>query len=836
MVINVKKYPVVIFILLFIVSIFIGYIRPVRASSCQDLSIIFSRGSGQNQDHLDLDDLLNPQRFGNREKQSYTFFKEVDAKLPGLTKEFVSLHDFASKYNNYGYKAVSVMPSMVEPASHRNDSVNLYYESVKDGTEELTGYIKDKIAECPDQELILGGYSQGAQITGETLFKLTSQERSHIRYTAFYGDPKLNGHEGSFVLNKGPWLRGNSLRISKGILGAREKYIPDDMKDRVGSWCDFADPICSGQSISMHVDAQLTPLRLLADKFMDRTHSDIYQGKWIPSSANEIASKISPQSFLDKNNNYTINYSANNRDNDITLVMDISGSMAGSQSYIRLNRDAIAQNLFNGKNTQVRFTKYANKYTEPAYFQENFAYSPAPLLVQSRDLSNLLMTNNTMSPHKTGYSPLYNGLHQAVITQKQYGRNVPTTNKNFIVVTNAKPSPEYVFPNPNMDKEYVLRELLELDPVAVSFLVLPDAVTGNVQAIPEYNEVAKATGGNVVTLNKLDDIGTGIQQLTKQVTSSPIAIINSEYNGENTVMLSAGDSYDTNSYITKYKWDCNDDGIWDIEDVQPNASCEYSTDYNGLVVLEVESFDGQNSKAIHELNIVHKQQVNNVVKFEKPNVQIKDINKDTVNFLLNNEYPDGTVYKVYDEDNNLLDVTNNKEIFIENTKDDVDSKYGFIAQKETQESEIAWVNVAKLAKIETPIVTTDPVTLTILTEQKTILDTTLMVPNNLVSSLISPVVKSIETSTATTITKPTQDSDRNVAYVDGFTDTKPIGTSKPEGNVATTNKDEVGSTNVLGDNQTKIKSNPTKAIIIFAFIIGLISLVIYLSNRKYRNT
>lgn len=831
-----KRFALSIFIFSIVLSQFTIFGQIFASNDdCKDISLVFSRGSGQNGGDLTDEKILSNSGALATEKQSIAFFKEVDAKLPGLTKEFVSLHDFSGKFNNYGYKAVSVMPSMVEPANHRKDSVNLYYESVKDGTEELVGYIKDKIANCPDQEIILGGYSQGAQITGEALFKLSALERNHIRYAAFYGDPKLNGHEGSFVFNKGPWLRGNSLRISKGILGAREKYIPDDMKDRSGSWCDFADPICSGQSISLHIDAQLTPMRLLADKFIDRTHSDIYQGKWIPSSANEIASKISPKTLLDKNNSYVINFSENNRNNDITLIMDISGSMTIAQSYIRLNRDTISQSLFNGKNTQVRFTKYANKYTEPAYFQENFAYSPAPLLVQSRDLSNLLMTYSPMSPQKTGYSPLYNGLHQAVITQKQYGRNVPTTNKNFIVVTNAKPSPDYVFPNPNMDKNYVLREMLELDPVAVSFLVLPDAVTGNMQAIPEYNEVAKATGGNVVTLNKLDDIGTGIQQLAKQVASSPIAIISSEYNGEDTVMLSAGDSYDTNSYITKYKWDCNDDGIWDIEEVQPNTSCEYVEDYKGLVVLEVESFDGQNSKAIHELNVVHKQQENPVAKLEKPNVQKNDANEENINFVINNNYPHETVYKVYDEDNNLVDVTNNKEIFIENTKDEVDSKYGFIAQQDTQESEIAWLNVAKLAKIETHIVTTDSVTLPLLTEQKTILDTTLMVPINLTSSLISPVVESIETSTATTITKPTQDTDRNVVYVDEFTDTKPIGTPKTERNVVTTNKDEDGSTNVLGDNQTKNKSNPAKAIIIFALIIGLISLVIYLSNRKYQN-
>jgi len=838
MVINVKKYPVVIFILLFIVSIFIGYIRPVRASSCQDLSIIFSRGSGQNQDHLDLDDLLNPQRFGNREKQSYTFFKEVDAKLPGLTKEFVSLHDFAGKYNNYGYKAVAVMPSMVEPANHRNDAINLYYESVKDGAEELAGYIKDKIAQCPNQEIILGGYSQGAQITGEALFKLTSQERSHIRYTAFYGDPKLNGHEGNFVLNKGHWLRGNAVRITNGILGARENYVPADMKGRVGSWCDFADPICTGQSISYLADAQLTPMRMLADKFIDRTHSDIYQGKWIPMSANEIAATMSPQAFLDKSNNYVINYSENNRVNDIGLIIDTSGSMASMQSYIRFNRDIIAQTLFKDNSTQVRYTKYANKYTEPAYYQENFAFTAGPFLVQWRHLSTILMTYSVHSPTKTGYSPLYNGLHQAVITQKYYGRNEPTTNKNFIVITNAKPSPNYVYPNPIMDKNFVLRELLELDPVAVSFLVLPDPITGAIQDIPEYNEVAKATGGSVVTINKPDDLGSGLQQLTKIVTSSPISIISSEYDGNNIVMLSAGDSYDVNSYITKYKWDCNDDGVWDIEDVQPNVSCEYTEDYKGLVVLEVESFDGQNSKAIHELNVVHKQQANPVAKLENPNVQTNSASEDSINFVINNNYPDGTVYKVYDEENNLLSVANNKDILIENTKEDIDSKYGFIAQKDLQESEITWVDVKKIPKPEiVPIPDSEPKIVEetpglIPTEETEILPSSKLVvegPVNLVANYISTGIKS--TGTITTTTKPTNNIIGNIAYVDEYSDTKPFSEPKTEKPISTENN----STNVLGEKQTNTSSNPFRAITIFVFIIGLISLVIYLSNRKYRN-
>ncbi len=807
-------------------------------TQCKNLAVIFARGSGQNSGRLEKEAAYYESGVNTSELQSIKFFEELDKKLPGLTKEFVSLHDFAGKYNSYGYKAVPVMPSMVERPDHRNDAINLYYESVKDGADELAGYIKDKIAQCPDQEIILGGYSQGAQITGEALFKLTSQERSHIRYTAFYGDPKLNGHDGSFVLNKGHWLRGNAVRITNGILGARENYVPADMKGRVGSWCDFADPICTGQSISYLADAQLTPMRMLADKFIDRTHSDIYQGKWIPMSANEIAATMSPQAFLDKSNNYVINYSENNRVNDIGLIIDTSGSMASMQSYIRFNRDIIAQSLFKDSSTQVRYTKYANKYTEPAYYQENFAYTAGPLLVQWRDLSTLLMRYSVQSPTKTGYSPLYNGLHQAVITQIDYGRNVPTTNKNFIVITNAKPSPNYVYPNPLMDKNFVLRELLELDPVAVSFLVLPDPITGAIQDIPEYNEVAKATGGSVVTVNKPDDLGSGLQQLTKLVTSSPISIISSEYDGKNTVMLSAGDSYDTNSYITKYKWDCNDDGIWDIEDVQPNASCEYIEDYKGLVVLEVESFDGQNSKAIHELNVVHKQQANPVTKLEKPNVQKNSASEDSVNFVINNNYPDGTVYKVYDEENNLLNVANNKDIVIENTKDDVDSKYSFIAQNNLMESEITWVDVDKLPKpesVQTPDSepkieeeTPGPIP----TEETDILPSSKLAVAgsvNLATSYISAAIKS--TGTIATTTKPTNNIIGNIAYVDEYSDTKPIG--EPKTGIPASN--ENSATNVLGEKQTSTSSNPVKAIAIFVLIIGLISLVIYLSNRKYRN-
>jgi len=118
-----------LFILVFLTSSIAVNVH--AEDQCKDILIVFARGSGQNPNNEYLDDLSNPNYFGKKEVQSYTFFKEISSRLNGVSVEKVSLHDFTGKYNQYGYAAVDVASGFAHGPNHRKDVSNRYYESVK---------------------------------------------------------------------------------------------------------------------------------------------------------------------------------------------------------------------------------------------------------------------------------------------------------------------------------------------------------------------------------------------------------------------------------------------------------------------------------------------------------------------------------------------------------------------------------------------------------------------------------------------------------------------------------------------------------------------------------
>jgi len=175
-----------------------------------------------------------------------------------------------------------------------------YGDSVEVGKNELITHLNRRygstpgpwVSNCSNETLVLGGYSQGADVIGWALrsSELSQAAKDHIGYVALYGDPKfnpgplLNRITNSSFQSNWWWARGNDAgwRIIQpapllwlpvpdgGILGARDPYLPTELKGRVGSWCAQFDIVCSGGG-------------------WKTAHENSYQSTWIPDSAREIA-------------------------------------------------------------------------------------------------------------------------------------------------------------------------------------------------------------------------------------------------------------------------------------------------------------------------------------------------------------------------------------------------------------------------------------------------------------------------------------------------------------------------------------------------------------------
>ena len=66
-----------------------------------------------------------------------------------------------------------------------------YKDSVAQGRQELIAYASNRVANCPNEVLVLAGWSQGAQVIGEGLRDMPQSVRNRIAYVALFGDPTL---------------------------------------------------------------------------------------------------------------------------------------------------------------------------------------------------------------------------------------------------------------------------------------------------------------------------------------------------------------------------------------------------------------------------------------------------------------------------------------------------------------------------------------------------------------------------------------------------------------------------------------------------------------------
>jgi len=318
------------------------FLSPVHATSdsCYDFITIFARGSGSAYDseeftalHNDIADRIDS--------------KTIDYKVLDLDKNILAKNDL-------DYDAVTVTPGKpggdinLEGALIHNENIGHYWQSEKSGVELLFKYLEQSpdIQNCPDTKLILSGYSQGAQVLGDALWdKRMEPFKDRIIFNAFFGDPKFMSHFG----NTDPWLRGTLWPGSGGALRARDPYLPDDMVNKTGSWCDDGDHICNGD----------------ATKIPTSTHNQ-YAEQWIPQAAAEIAAKL--QGYYAPLGHY-VSPVCGTAKQDIVLAIDVSEAMRTASGFF--TNPTIPTNLFaSACNTRVAIVTF----DAPGASQPKLAY------------------------------------------------------------------------------------------------------------------------------------------------------------------------------------------------------------------------------------------------------------------------------------------------------------------------------------------------------------------------------------------------------------------------------------------------------------------------------
>jgi hypothetical protein len=114
-------------------------------------------------------------------------------------------------------------------------TLDAYRVSVAAGERWLSREVASESSSCPATRLVLTGYSQGAEVTGDVYQRdLSGAQRSHVLAVILFGDPYFNPVDARAD-------RGSYLESRGGILGRRPRFGGDP---RVVSYCHLHDPIC----------------------------------------------------------------------------------------------------------------------------------------------------------------------------------------------------------------------------------------------------------------------------------------------------------------------------------------------------------------------------------------------------------------------------------------------------------------------------------------------------------------------------------------------------------------------------------------------------------------
>jgi hypothetical protein len=638
---------------------------------CKNVLVVFARGSGQNSNtrmrdlsNPKYDDIYSEASVNDTEKQTAEFFRDFSDHIGNNSSvEYVSLHNFNGRYNDYGYAAVQAQNAEFDlnhKPQHRKDVTNRYYESVRDGAEELAWFLEDQMTSCPLQQVVVGGYSQGAETVADGINILQAEFRARIAYLSLYGDPKFNPYESIVPPITGWWARGNAT-ATHGILNARKNYIPDGIVS-AGSWCQRGDNVCDAGLLNAS-----TITNYLSDKYIthqEDQHSNIYQDKWIPKSMSEIVRAVHDRlPNTDVNTNVYVNKNDKLWNLDLAVVIDNENSMSSSLKTIKGNVGGLTGELLGDYwNSRVGVVTYNGT---PTPEEPNHTYSSVvtPFTNDQTTVSHGLQSIATQAPYY-GFtsdgsyyqlpeqSAQYDGIMTAINgLQWQQGAQ-----KKIIVITNnpaasRDPSPHH------WTSDQVSQAARNLDPALLNLANTSCNETWNCdQSVNDsFQSLANNSGGQINNVNlffgTVDDLSTMLEQMEMQSVAS--------FSGDQTgyvnypLSFTADESYDPNSAITEYDWDCNSDGRWDDVTSDPHGSCTYSQPYDGLVTMRTwSSDDSQGAYAILPIHVTYGTPPHLDIP-EVPNVTLS-YQTSSVQIAWSNKYSPDTFIKISDADDNLL--------------------------------------------------------------------------------------------------------------------------------------------------------------------------------------
>lgn len=501
--------------------------KPTLAKGCDDVKFVFARGSGEK--------LGDVSAIAWRESIATALQKST------LQYDFYELGAYVSRGQFFDFG-----------------------KSVTQGSNELQSYIKTISAACPSTQFVLGGYSQGAMVLSRTLEQLNS---NRIIYVATFGDPKLYLPEGKGVIPAACLGKSYSeyrvhvpdCHAYEGVLGSYRPYQPAGYENKLGTWCNEKDIMCSsGTSIE--------------------DHTSYTTGGLYASAARKIKTRIKaafPNAFADVPMKPWASTTHN-----VAFLFDTTVSMINYLKYQRQATEDLATQIIDdgGEVAFIDFRDLDDPYTPQTLCDFGCTKD------EMRAALKFLPTNGGGDDPESVLSAL-------LYTMNHLDWQAGAT-KSIVVLTDN----EYLSPDRDgTTLGQVVQRSLELDPVNVYVMTRKNYHSA-------YTDLATLTNGAIVDFETSDRW----EQLGDALLYRPEAILNAaEFSGlvGDEFYFNASDSRGSDDNNLRFDWDLDGDGVFEIQDDAASLTYTYDQALSGYVQVKVTDANGRFSTMSAKLTV-----------------------------------------------------------------------------------------------------------------------------------------------------------------------------------------------------------------------------------------
>lgn len=520
--------------------------RSTDAKACNDVEFIFARGSGE----------------ALHDKSEKAWREAIQTQLASSNLKYNFYELGESPHGGAQYPAVTVsgangFGNLLGAYFSAGEAFN-FGNSVAAGIRELKSYISEVNTICPETKFVLGGYSQGAMLISRTLGELNP---SKIIYAATFGDPKLFLPEGagkSPVACAGKKLSNYRAYVPdchayEGILGGYQPYQTDDYIDKLGTWCNGQDIMCSsGMAFTDH------------SKYISR---GLYR-----NAANYIMARLRsefPEKTLEEPDISEIN------PHDVVILLNVSSATIGILNQYRLEAERVAHQAYSLGGRVALYT-YSDSLKLKSQLRCDFSCTAS-------EFDQALLKGTQIWSTGESVDATLSTLYTAMETLEW---RVGAT-KSAVVISPR--SFDRVDRN-GTTLDDVVELSLKIDPVNVY------AITADEETKQEYVPLTTGTNGRGYVINQESEIALA------EIFDRPVPTLSLEtYAG--TVGEAITFQAASTSAAVHYDWDLDADNIFELQDSSSEVTKTYAHPLSGYVQVRITDDYGFSSTMSARLEI-----------------------------------------------------------------------------------------------------------------------------------------------------------------------------------------------------------------------------------------